>query len=156
LRANDEGASLGKELEAVEEKRRKNMRLDHMSLNPVQEASASAPPVLASPSAPAAAGAAAAADTNPPRFRAPLVPLLPCVGILMNFYLVSTMSFMGLLLLFSFIGLCVLAYFPYAYSHAASRTGWSRVKESRAVRILLSTGEFREKQRWTRMRSNSI
>ena len=154
MRANDEGASLGKELEAAEEKRRKNMRLDHMSLDPLQEASASAPPVLASPSAPATAGAAA--DTNPPRFRAPLVPLLPCVGISLNFYLVSTMSSMGLLLLFSFIGLCVVGYFPYAYSHAASRTGWSRVKESRAVRILLSTGEFREKQRWTRMRSNSI
>ena len=118
----------------------------------------SLPPLVAGSAT--AAGAAAGADADngrgPAHFTAPLVPLLPCIGMALNFYLVSTMSALGLMLVFSFIALCVVLYFPYAYFNAASRDGWSRVRVGHAVRVLLSTGEFREKDRWMRPRANSI
>ena len=94
------------------------------------------------------------ADTG---FRVPLVPLLPCIGIAANWYLVSTMSSMGLFLILGFMAICCLFYFSYGYRNSASLGGWDhRECTVDAVKAPLGTGEFRMKASWTRPRSKTI
>eukprot|EP00501_MAST-03F_sp_TOSAG23-6_P000607 GSMAST32.ASY1.ANO1.628.1 assembled CDS len=59
-------------------------------------------------------------------FKVPLVPFIPCVGIALNTYLISTTKWESLLLTVGFLVLCILGYFAYGYQNAESRNNWNR------------------------------
>ncbi|TYZ66361.1 hypothetical protein PybrP1_003771 [[Pythium] brassicae (nom. inval.)] len=65
------------------------------------------------------------AANDPTNFSAPLVPLVPALCILANFYLISQISHLGLALGCGWVALGVFFYFAYGFKHAAGRTGWS-------------------------------
>uniref|UniRef100_K3WEC8 Cationic amino acid transporter C-terminal domain-containing protein n=1 Tax=Globisporangium ultimum (strain ATCC 200006 / CBS 805.95 / DAOM BR144) TaxID=431595 RepID=K3WEC8_GLOUD len=67
------------------------------------------------------------AGNDPTNFTAPLVPFIPMICILANFYLISQISHLGLALGCGWIGLGVLSYFLYGFKKAAGRTGWSEL-----------------------------
>lgn len=95
-------------------------------------------------------------------FRAPMVPALPCLGIFINYYLVSALSPLGLALIFGSIAIVVVVYFTYGYHHSVMRQGLNgkdlrHAREPGAVRVLLSSGEtrFRDRQSFRQERSLS-
>ncbi|DBA01499.1 TPA: hypothetical protein N0F65_004849 [Lagenidium giganteum] len=62
---------------------------------------------------------------DPSNFTAPFVPFLPMLSILMDFYLVSQINFLGMGLGCAWIGAAMISYFVYGYGNSAGRTGWS-------------------------------
>jgi amino acid transporter len=62
---------------------------------------------------------------NGDNFEAPLVPFLPTVAVLANFYLAAQLSYTGIYTSFGWLGVSVIFYFCYGYKHSAGRTGWS-------------------------------
>ncbi|KAJ0406994.1 hypothetical protein ATCC90586_009214 [Pythium insidiosum] len=63
--------------------------------------------------------------SDPDNYAAPLVPFLPTIAILCDFYLMSQIKLLGIGLCVAWIGAAVLSYLVYGYGHAAGRTGWS-------------------------------
>jgi APA family basic amino acid/polyamine antiporter len=58
-------------------------------------------------------------------FSTPFVPYLPCVGIFVNYFLISQLAFMGIALLFAYVLLFVLLYFLYgAHNSVGRKEGW--------------------------------
>ena len=51
-------------------------------------------------------------------FRTPFVPFLPCIGIVVNWYLISQLELVGIGFLITFLGLTTLYYFAYAGQHS--------------------------------------
>ncbi|GMF56811.1 unnamed protein product [Phytophthora fragariaefolia] len=62
---------------------------------------------------------------NGDNFTAPLVPFLPTVAVLANFYLSAQLSYTGIYTSFGWLAASFLFYFCYGYQHSAGRTGWS-------------------------------
>ncbi|GAB9468392.1 Amino acid-polyamine-organocation [Globisporangium polare] len=67
------------------------------------------------------------APNDPTNFSAPLVPLIPTICILANFYLIAQISDLGLGLGCGWIGLAIISYFAYGFTHAAGRNGWNEL-----------------------------
>jgi APA family basic amino acid/polyamine antiporter len=58
-------------------------------------------------------------------FSTPFVPYLPCLGIFVNYFLISQLAFIGIALLFAYILLFVLLYFLYgAHNSVGRKEGW--------------------------------
>ncbi|KAE9041999.1 hypothetical protein PR003_g4208 [Phytophthora rubi] len=64
---------------------------------------------------------------DPLYFSAPLVPYIPMICILADFYLVAQISNLGLILGVAWVFLGVLSYFAYGQQHAASQNGWAEL-----------------------------
>ncbi|GLE01614.1 hypothetical protein PINS_up010448 [Pythium insidiosum] len=62
---------------------------------------------------------------DPENYTAPLVPFLPTIAILADFYLMSQISYLGIKMSLVWIAAAVVSYFIYGYSNSAGRTGWS-------------------------------
>lgn len=62
---------------------------------------------------------------EPENYSAPMVPLLPTLAILADFYLMSQLSEKGIMLSLLWIGAAIVSYFVYGYGNSAGRTGWS-------------------------------
>ena len=60
-------------------------------------------------------------------FTMPLVPLLPCLGTFVNWYLISQLEMAGLLLLLLYLGLATAFYLSFGAKHSVGNTcGWKR------------------------------
>ena len=60
-------------------------------------------------------------------FQAPCVPLLPCLGIFVNWYLISQLDAKGLLMLLVYLGLATGFYFSFGAKHSIGNSrGWMR------------------------------
>lgn len=58
-------------------------------------------------------------------FKTPLVPFLPCLGTFVNWYLISQLEMIGLLLLLVYLGLATIYYYSYGVKHSVGNTtGW--------------------------------
>jgi APA family basic amino acid/polyamine antiporter len=58
-------------------------------------------------------------------FSTPFVPYIPCLGIFVNYFLISQLAFLGIALLFAYIFLFVLLYFLYgAHNSVGRKKGW--------------------------------
>jgi basic amino acid/polyamine antiporter, APA family len=58
-------------------------------------------------------------------FECPFVPALPCVAILVNWYLIAQLDFLGVAFLLGFLFLATVYYFAYAAKHSVGNTtGW--------------------------------
>ena len=70
-------------------------------------------------------------------FRTPFVPIVPCLGILTNWYLVAQLELFGILLHLSFLGIAILYYLLYAIHHSVGNNGgWgSRQREATSESI---------------------
>lgn len=66
-------------------------------------------------------------ENDPANFTAPLVPFIPTIAMVANFYLSAQLSYIGIELSVAWIAAGVLSYFAYGYSHSAGRTGWKAV-----------------------------
>lgn len=64
---------------------------------------------------------------DPLYFSAPLVPYIPMICILADFYLVAQISDLGLILGVAWVLVGVLSYVVYGQQHAASRNGWAEL-----------------------------
>ncbi|ETN22385.1 hypothetical protein PPTG_02336 [Phytophthora nicotianae INRA-310] len=64
---------------------------------------------------------------DPLYFSAPLVPFIPMICILADFYLVAQIPNLGLILGVAWVLVGVLSYFLYGQQHAASRNGWAEL-----------------------------
>ncbi|KAF1329834.1 Amino acid-polyamine-organocation, partial [Globisporangium splendens] len=62
---------------------------------------------------------------DPVNFSAPLVPFIPTISILADFYLAAQISHKGMALSCAWIGAAIVSYFVYGYGNSAGRTGWS-------------------------------
>ncbi|DAZ99939.1 TPA: hypothetical protein N0F65_008746 [Lagenidium giganteum] len=62
---------------------------------------------------------------DPANFSAPLVPWIPVLSILLDWYLIAQISFLGMGLGCAWIGGAIISYFVYGYGNSAGRTGWS-------------------------------
>jgi hypothetical protein len=56
-------------------------------------------------------------------FRTPFVPVLPCLGIFVNWYLISQLELAGVILHLSFLALSTLYYFIYAIHYSVGNNG---------------------------------
>ncbi|KAJ0403716.1 hypothetical protein P43SY_003021 [Pythium insidiosum] len=63
--------------------------------------------------------------TDPEYYSAPLVPFLPTIAILADFYMLAQTSYLGLKLSLGWVAIAILSYFVYGYRNSAGRTGWS-------------------------------
>lgn len=60
-------------------------------------------------------------------FRTPFVPYLPCAGIFINWFLISQLEISGLLLLFLYLGMSLIAYFCFCHNSSfESSVAWKR------------------------------
>jgi amino acid transporter len=58
-------------------------------------------------------------------FECPFVPALPCFAILVNWYLIAQLDFLGVAFLLAFLLLATIYYFAYAARHSVGNTtGW--------------------------------
>lgn len=58
-------------------------------------------------------------------FECPFVPALPCFAILVNWYLIAQLDFLGVAFLMGFLLLATIYYFAYAANHSVGNTiGW--------------------------------
>lgn len=62
---------------------------------------------------------------DPANFSAPLVPFIPALSIILDWYLISQLDAVGLALGFGWVALAVISYVFYGYRNAVGRTGWS-------------------------------
>ncbi|TYZ60967.1 hypothetical protein PybrP1_005322 [[Pythium] brassicae (nom. inval.)] len=62
---------------------------------------------------------------DPLYFSAPLVPYIPAVCMLANWYMIAQINHLALQLSVAWVGAAVASYFAYGYWNAAARTGWS-------------------------------
>lgn len=62
---------------------------------------------------------------DPVNFSAPLVPFIPMISILANWYLAAQISHLGMALSCAWIAAGMISYFVYGYGNSAGRTGWS-------------------------------
>jgi hypothetical protein len=62
---------------------------------------------------------------DPVNFTAPLVPFIPTISILADFYLAAQISHKGMALSCAWIAAAIVSYFVYGYGNSAGRTGWS-------------------------------
>ncbi|RHY05364.1 hypothetical protein DYB25_009807 [Aphanomyces astaci] len=60
-------------------------------------------------------------------FRAPLVPFIPMLSILVNWLLVAQMAEKDIARAFIWIGAAILTYFMYGFSHSEGRKGWAKM-----------------------------
>ena len=60
-------------------------------------------------------------------FSAPLVPFTPMICILIDWYMITQIGSMALGLSVAWVAVGALLYFGYGYSHAESRSNWSRL-----------------------------
>ncbi|KAF0684927.1 Aste57867_23171 [Aphanomyces stellatus] len=60
-------------------------------------------------------------------FRAPLVPFVPALAILVNWYLISQMEAKDLARATVWLATAVVTYFLYGYSHSEGRSGWTKM-----------------------------
>lgn len=58
-------------------------------------------------------------------FAAPLVPFIPAISILADWYMIAQLSHRGLALSCAWVGAAVLSYLAYGLRNSAGRTGWS-------------------------------
>jgi APA family basic amino acid/polyamine antiporter len=66
-------------------------------------------------------------DTNKRYFSTPWVPAIPCLGIFVNYMLISQLSMFGICLLLTYCVLLVVFYFIYGARHSVGRKeGWSK------------------------------
>lgn len=63
-------------------------------------------------------------------FKSPFVPYLPCVGIFINWGLVSQLEIKGLLLLLLYVGMTVVIYICYRGGHAGNSSRWKQTRSS--------------------------
>ena len=54
-------------------------------------------------------------------FSTPLMPYIPCLGILINYLLICQLSFLGIVILFAYALLATLIYFMYGIHHSVGR-----------------------------------
>jgi amino acid transporter len=60
-------------------------------------------------------------------FETPFVPYLPCMGMFLNWYLVTQMEWFGVLLLLLYLSFAAAIYFSYGIKHSiGNTTGWVR------------------------------
>ncbi|TMW60282.1 hypothetical protein Poli38472_000324 [Pythium oligandrum] len=62
---------------------------------------------------------------DPDNYTAPLVPFLPLLAILADFYLMAQQRPLALKLSLAWVGAAILSYLVYGYGNSAGRTGWS-------------------------------
>lgn len=62
---------------------------------------------------------------DPVNFSAPLVPYIPMISILANWYLIAQISHLGMGLGCAWVAAGAISYFVYGYGNSAGRTGWS-------------------------------
>ncbi|ETW02406.1 hypothetical protein H310_05922 [Aphanomyces invadans] len=60
-------------------------------------------------------------------FRAPLVPFVPMLAILVNWYLVAQLAEKDIARGFIWIGCAIVTYFLYGFSHSQGRSGWTKM-----------------------------
>jgi amino acid transporter len=77
---------------------------------------------------------------DPEHFGAPLVPFIPTICILANFYLISQISDLGLGLGCAWVGVGVISYFAYGLKNAAGRNGWSDLLRYQLPSVSSDTG----------------
>ncbi|KAE9181131.1 hypothetical protein PF004_g24644 [Phytophthora fragariae] len=58
-------------------------------------------------------------------FSSPLVPFIPMISVLANFYLAAQINYTGIYASIGWLAASVVFYFSYGYKHSAGRTGWS-------------------------------
>jgi amino acid transporter len=64
-------------------------------------------------------------------FSTPFVPYIPCLGIFVNYFLISQLAFIGIALLFAYVLLFVLLYFLYgAHNSVGRKEGWEEQEYS--------------------------
>lgn len=64
-------------------------------------------------------------------FEVPCMPFIPLLGIVINYYLIVQLSWLGLMILFVVVILSISIYFLYSIHHSIGNTlGWSRPKDS--------------------------
>ena len=62
---------------------------------------------------------------NKQYFSTPFMPYIPCLGIFVNYFLISQLEFVGIFLLLAYIMLFILLYFLYGARHSVGRReGW--------------------------------
>ncbi|TYZ61856.1 hypothetical protein PybrP1_000879 [[Pythium] brassicae (nom. inval.)] len=71
-------------------------------------------------------------------FTAPLVPFIPAVSILADWYMIAQLSHRGLALSCIWVGAAVLSYAVYGYKNSAGRRGWSTLLATAKLRTPLS------------------
>ena len=62
-------------------------------------------------------------DNDEGQFRTPFLPYLPCLGIFVNWYLVTQLSAYALLTLMAFLTAVVAFYFAYGFRHSVGNNG---------------------------------
>lgn len=67
---------------------------------------------------------------DPDNYSAPLVPFIPTLSILCNWYLSAQISHLGMALTVAWVGAACISYFVYGYNNSAGRTGWSELLHS--------------------------
>lgn len=85
---------------------------------------------------------------DPANFSAPMVPWIPMLSILMDWYLIAQISLLGIGLGCAWIGGAIISYFIYGYGNSAGRTGWSTLlnylpRDSKLRSPMLSLNEVR-------------
>lgn len=63
----------------------------------------------------------------PGLFAAPLVPYIPMICILADWYMISQIAHLALELSCAWVAAAVLSYLAYGYTHSAGRSGWSEL-----------------------------
>jgi hypothetical protein len=62
-------------------------------------------------------------SSNEGYFRTPCVPVLPCMGIFLNWYLIAQLEIVGIALHLGFLAVTLLYYFSYAVNHSVGNNG---------------------------------
>jgi amino acid transporter len=63
----------------------------------------------------------------PGLFAAPLVPYIPMICILADWYMITQIAHLALELSCAWVAAAVLSYLAYGYTHSAGRSGWSEL-----------------------------
>nr|CCA22842.1 Amino AcidPolyamineOrganocation (APC) Family putati [Albugo laibachii Nc14] len=80
-------------------------------------------------------------------FSAPFVPYLPSLAIVLDWYLIAQLSTLPISLGCAWILAALLSYLAYGFHHAASRTGWARLRNQQVNEVksqIESMADFRE------------
>jgi len=56
-------------------------------------------------------------------YKTPFIPYIPCLGIFVNYYLISQLEILGIALLLGFLASTVIFYFCYGAKHSLDNTG---------------------------------
>ena len=75
-------------------------------------------------------------------FKTPFMPFLPCLAIFINWYLISQLQVIGILLLFCFLACCGLFYFMYGAKHSILRKQYGLNIEMEPINPHLETNDI--------------